>query len=161
MMRSAVACALLALALHASASVAPEVTLDYEVQKVVQTGSTDPAAATLLVPADAVAPGDELVYTIAFTNEGASAVAARGVVITNPIPPELVFVAGSAAGDDTEISYSVDDGRTFAPPEGLTVAADGIERTAPASSYTTIRWVFTVPLEPGATSRVWFRARLE
>ena len=51
---------------------------------------------TRLVSAATVVPGDEIVYTITFRN--VSEENAGGIVITDPVPAEMSYVAGSAFG---------------------------------------------------------------
>ena len=69
-------------------------------------------------PPSEVFSGDVLRYTIVFENRSTQDVAAGSVVITNPLPEETFYLDGSAMGDDTLISYSV-DGETFAGPAEL------------------------------------------
>jgi uncharacterized repeat protein (TIGR01451 family) len=143
----ATACGL-ALVASVTGAAAP-VALEYRVEKVVRSTPTDGTASVARAPAVEVAPGDELIYTIAFTNGGGETLPPRGVVVTNPLPAELEYVAGSASGADTEIAFSSDGGLTFAVSE------------APASAYTTIRWTFLAELPPGATGEVSFHARVK
>jgi uncharacterized repeat protein (TIGR01451 family) len=150
--------ALCAVPTHADA---PDVRLTHSVQKVVSTAAADGTTTTALVAADRVTPGDELVYTIRFENVGAEAVAAGRLVITNPVPEELEYLPGTATGEDMAITFSVDGGRRFAVPEALTVSADGVVGSAPASAYTTLRWVLIPALPAGASGDVSFRARLK
>lgn len=112
-----------------------------------------------LVTADEVFPGDELVYTITFTNEGREEVAAGTIVITNPIPEVAEYVEGSAAGEDTFITFSV-DGETFAEPDGLTLQRGGRQIIASPADYTAIRWAYQHALEPGELGTVSFAIRL-
>jgi uncharacterized repeat protein (TIGR01451 family) len=107
-----------------------------------------------------VVPGKDVIYTLTFKNVGTSS--GNDIVINNPIPEHTIYKTGSAAGPDTRISFSVDGGQNFAPPEQLTVTgADGNTRTAKAVDYTTIRWQYTKPLQPGKKSSVEFRVVLQ
>lgn len=107
-------------------------------------------------PAKAV-PGTEVIFTTVFEN--VSNKPAGDIVITNPVPDNTSYKAGSAMGRDTEITYSVDGGRNFAAPEQLKVkGADGKMRTAQASEYTHIRWRYKKQLPPGKSGDVSFRA---
>jgi uncharacterized repeat protein (TIGR01451 family) len=138
------------LALAASATgAAATVALEYRVEKVVRSTAADGTESVDRAPAEAVAAGDELIYTIGFTNEGGETVEARGVVVTNPLPAELEYVAGSASGADTEVAFSSDGGLTFAVSD------------EPASACTTIRWTYLAELPPGATGEVSFHARVK
>ena len=162
--RMAVPFLALVLGLWASAAAA-EVKLEHTIQKVVHKSGSGGAAPgadeTTLVPADRAIPGDELVYTITFTNNGAKAVDAGSVVVTNPIPAELEYLPGTAFGAGTTVSFSTDGGKTFAEPNRLTAVVDGATVAAPVTAYTTIRWTFAPALAPGASSTVSFHARLK
>ena len=107
-----------------------------------------------------VVPGKDVIYTLTFKNVGTSS--GNDIVINNPIPEHTVYKTGSASGTDTRISFSVDGGQNFAPPEQLTVTeANGNTRSAKSSEYTTIRWQYTKPLQPGNKSSVEFRVVLQ
>jgi uncharacterized repeat protein (TIGR01451 family) len=111
-----------------------------------------------LVPADTVVPGDDVVYTITFTN--ISDQSAENIVITNPIAESLTYVQGSAFGPGTFIEFSVDNGKSFAPPEKLLVATNGDTRPARAEDFTHVRWTMQNELEAGAQGMARFKARL-
>jgi uncharacterized repeat protein (TIGR01451 family) len=112
------------------------------------------------VPAAMVVPGDEVIYTLNYTNVGEEP--ADSVIITDPVPEHMVYTEGSAEGADTVITFSVDKGATYGLPAVLTVAgADGKERPAKGSDYTHIRWTLQRSLAPGEKGGVSFRARLE
>ena len=112
-----------------------------------------------LVPAETVVPGESVVYTITFTN--ISDDAADNVVITNPIADSLTYVDGSAFGPGAEIQFSVDNGKTFADREALTVTEEGVVRAASAEDFTHIRWVMQQELAAGAQGVARFSAVLE
>ena len=114
-----------------------------------------------LVEPNRVIPGDELRYSVRFTNVGDQPVDAGSVVITNPVPGNTEYLEGTAAGDSAQILYSVDAGAQFGSPSVLRVTENGSEAPANASDYTTIRWVYAPGLEPGATGTVSFNVRLK
>jgi uncharacterized repeat protein (TIGR01451 family) len=114
-----------------------------------------------LIAPDSVIPGDELRYSVRFTNVGKEAVDARSVVITNPIPANTEYLEGSAVGDTTEIQFSVDKGTAFGAATGLTIARNSSEAPANARDYTTIRWIYEPGLAPGETGLVSFNVRLK
>ena len=108
------------------------------------------------VPLTKAAPGDEVIYTTTFTNQGAKP--AGNVAITNPVPANTTYVGGSAFGDNTQITYSVDGGKTYAAPDKLNIkTAEGRERPALPSEYTHIRWVYKGELAPAKTGTSGFR----
>ncbi len=113
---------------------------------------------TRLVAADTVVPGDVVIYTT--TVENISDESAENVVVNNPVPEHLSYVAGSAFAPGMVIEFSVDGGATYAPAEELTVVEDGQSRAATAEDFTHIRFVLQGQLAAGAQGIVRFRARL-
>jgi uncharacterized repeat protein (TIGR01451 family) len=113
-------------------------------------------AATRLVPAAKVVPGDEVVWTITASNVCDAPTA--DVAITNPVPQHMRYVGDSAFGPGAAIEFSL-DGAAFAPPEALTVAeADGSRRPARADEYSAIRWVLPHAIGPNEQWLVRYRA---
>lgn len=115
------------------------------------------------VPAERVVPGTEVIYSTVATNE--EKVEATNVVITNPIPEHMVYVAdsaiSSAMGSATKITYSV-DGTTFDVPEKLEIIEeDGTVRPATAEDYKAVRWVCDFAIKPNGKVTVSYRARLK
>ncbi len=112
------------------------------------------------VPAKKVIPGTVVVYTITASNTGKQDVEA--VVVTDPIPENMVYVDGSVFGAGTNITFSVDGGKNYDVAEKLVVQdAKGQSRPAMAENYTHIRWLFNFALKPGESAPVWFKARLK
>ena len=111
-----------------------------------------------LVPVDTVVPGDDVVYTITFTN--VSDESAENIVITNPISENLTYVQGSAFGPGTVIEFSVDNGQNFAAPNELMVGNNGEQRPADAEDFTHVRWTMQNELQAGAQGTARFKARL-
>ena len=112
---------------------------------------------TKLVPAAKVVPGTEVVWTITASNVCKQP--AENAVINNAVPAYMTYVAHSASGTGSDISYSL-DGKTFAADGQLTVEDDGAKRAARADEYKHIRWVFRDALQPGASAFARFRAVL-
>ena len=107
-----------------------------------------------------VVPGDVVIYTTTYTNIGKDA--AEKVVITNPVPEHMNYVDKSAGGEGVKIDFSVDNGKSYAAPDGLTITdAQGKKRKAGPADFTTIRWTLVKPLQPGGTGSVFFRAKLQ
>ncbi len=109
-------------------------------------------------PVKKAVPGSEVIYTTRFTNEGAKP--AGDIVITNPVPGNTTYVGGSAFGENTAITYSL-DGKSFAAPDKLKVKTPEGERPALPAEYTQIRWAYKGELAPGKTSEVGFRVRIK
>lgn len=112
------------------------------------------------VPAAKVVPGDVVIYTIYYTNNGADS--AENFVITNPVPEHMAYLAESAGGENTEITFSVDGGKSYSVPGDLTIAdSEGNPKAAGPSDYTHIRWMLNQPVAPEGTGYVFFKAQLE
>ena len=110
--------------------------------------------------ASSVVPGTEVIYTITATNTGSEA--ADNIVVTNPIPPQTVYVDGSASGANTVIMFSVDGGNSYDMAAKLTIKnAAGVARPATAADYTHVRWTFGYSLDPGQKGDVWYRTRVK
>lgn len=121
------------------------ITLDEQGKKVVKR-----------VPAEKVTPGSEVIYTTRFKYNGSQS--AEDVVISNPIPEHTIYRLGSASGQDTEIVYSADGGKSFHAADQLRVVdANGAERAAQATDYTDVRWTYRGQLQPGDEGKVEFR----
>ena len=87
-------------------------------------------------------PGGIVTYTLAYTAGGTAP--SYGITIVDPIPANTDYVAGSAAGASTAITFSHDGGVTYDASE-----------TAPV---THIRWQRTSPLAPGGSGTTSFQA---
>jgi uncharacterized repeat protein (TIGR01451 family) len=116
---------------------------------------------TKVAPVEKIVPGDEVTYTLTYTNKTGKPV--TDIAITNPVPKHTRYKDGSAEGAGTVITFSVDGGKTFAAPEKLTVTSKDksgrdVQRPAVAQDYTHIRWQVKQTLTPGQSGSVRFRA---
>lgn len=111
-------------------------------------------------PVDKAVPGTVVIFTTTFENTGKKP--AGNIVIHNPIPNDTEYQAGSAFGENTAITFSVDGGKSFDVAESLKVkAADGTQHIAPAKAYTHIRWTYKGQLAVGGNSKVGFKAAIQ
>jgi len=112
------------------------------------------------VPAAKVVPGSEVIFTTTYVNT--SKEKAEKAVITNPLPEHMVYKENSVQGKGTQITFSIDNGKSFNIPAKLFVF-DAAGRKFPArpQDYTHIRWELQTPLQPGAAGEVSFRAILK
>ena len=115
---------------------------------------------TRLVAAARVLPGEELLFTVTYTNTGNEP--AENITIVNPVPEHMDYVVRSASGDDTAVTFSVDGGESFATEQDLSVTdAQGTKRPAAAEDYTHVRWIVGSDIAPGDSGKVQFTAVVE
>jgi len=137
-----------------------QVTLESMIQKEIEVVNEAGEKEIQLVEVGNAIPGDELIFTVTYTNQGVEL--AENVVLVNPLPEQTEYIGGSADGKGTAITFSVDEGGSYDLPDKLRVVGkDGQPRTALAEEYTHIRWVRTGPLSPGKSGKVFFRVRLK
>jgi uncharacterized repeat protein (TIGR01451 family) len=137
-----------------------QVVLKSTIHREIEVVNEDGEKEIQLVEAGNAIPGDELIFTVTYTNQGTEP--AENVVLVNPVPEHTEYIGGSAGDGDATITFSVDDGSSYDLPENLTVTGeDGRPRTAQAQEYTHIRWVRTGPLSSGEGGKVVFRVRLK
>lgn len=117
------------------------------------------AKTVTLIPAEKVVPGDVVLFTNHYKNEGKQP--AEDVVISNPVPKHMTYLDGSAFGEGATITFSFDKGKSFDTPGRLVKTEKGKKRTARAEEYTHIRWTFKNPIPPGKEGDLGFRARLK
>jgi uncharacterized repeat protein (TIGR01451 family) len=106
-------------------------------------------------------PGDRLGYTLAFTNTTKGTV--KNVQFVDPLPQGLVYRIGSARADQAvRIDYSIDGGKSYAAQPVVVVMENGkrVEKPAPRTAYTHIRWTVIGPLAPGAQVTAGFQAEV-
>jgi uncharacterized repeat protein (TIGR01451 family) len=108
------------------------------------------------VPARLLQQGQVVYYTVRITNH--STVPLRNVAVVQPVPANTAYIADSASGPGADVSFSVDGGHTFGPPEALTIEVEGAKQLAQAEKYTHIRWQLRNALAPGSTALARFRA---
>ena len=115
------------------------------------------------VTAESVSPGQVLFFTLNYTNKGDEK--AVNVVVNNPIPDGTVYVNDSAKGKGSDITFSIDQGKTFKKASLLTyefAEASGKKKKLKASpeQYTHVRWVIK-EVPPGASGSLSFQVRVK
>ena len=144
-------------ALLSSPLYAGGINIDMVVQKVVQTKGANGNTTIEHVPADITVPGDVVIYTTTYHNEGDKP--ADKVSIVNVIPKEVRLITDSLKGN-AAVTYSVDDGVKFDSPENLHIITEAqASRLATADDYTHLRW-FIITLTAGKAGEVSFQARI-
>ena len=131
-----------------------------QVNELVQQLDADGQARLVAVAPDKIVPGDRILYTTRFQNDGVEP--SDNIVITNPIPSEVRYLAGTAYGENCDIVFSVDGGQHWGKPEQLQVRmADGQLRAAQAGDYTHIRWQYQSSLATRQSSQISYQAQLK
>ena len=115
---------------------------------------------TKRVEAKNVEPGSAIFYTITFKNDGDEK--ATKAVVDNPVPKNTQYVPGSAYGENAEITFSIDNGKTYNKPSMLYYEVtekqgQKSKRVASPDTYTNIKWVIPV-IEKGQKGTVGFKA---
>jgi len=108
-------------------------------------------------------PGDTIIYTITYTNNTAEPV--TDAIINDPIPAGTLYVPESAKGEGSDITFSIDNGKTFQKPTILyyDVEAGGKKerKVATPDQYTNVRWTLTKTIPPKGTGKVTFRVKVK
>ena len=111
------------------------------------------------VKASKVVPGTVIRYVNSLNNSGDKS--ATKLVVNNPVPENMEYIASSASCASTcTLSYSVDGGKTYKQPEELFLGVGEERHMAMASEYTDIRWVVDA-LAATSQSTVEYKARLK
>ncbi len=125
----------------------PEVKLEMGVEKqitVVDENGVEKLEWQALEGEAAVQPGDVLRYVVETSNGGD--IAAKNLVVEQPIPAEMTYVLDSQKGNSEATAvYSIDNGETFvAEPMVEVTLEDGTKemQPAPAEAYTHVKWSF-------------------
>ena len=115
---------------------------------------------TKMVPAQRVVSGDIVMYTLEVRNTARESVPAPTVVY--PVPEHMIYAPDSAVGPGSEVTYSVDAGRSFDTPENLKIQEPGGSvRPATSVDYTHIRWQLKNALKGNSVAFLRFRARVK
>ncbi len=96
------------------------------------------------------APGDTILYVITASNEGDALM--KNPVIVDPIPTGVTYVENSANGDNSKISFSIDQGSAYLtwPPYYTVRNSKGllVKRAASPDMVTHIKWDINIELKP-------------
>ena len=157
-----------AVLLGALALAASGLKLELVSYKVVKVQTEEGRTVEKRVPAAEVAPGDVLLWVL--TAENVSGRTLKQVALTIPIPPNTVYVAGSARplklGEVVVQPLFSYDGVHFSPPplkKRVRVEENGkvVEKevVVPPEEYTHVRWLLP-ELKPGEKVQVSLRTRV-
>jgi uncharacterized repeat protein (TIGR01451 family) len=151
--------ALLAAAPLAISAAEASMTARQVVEKEVVTVAANGEETVSRVPADKVTPGETIVYSIKYKNDGAAP--AGDIVLVMPVPKEVAYVEGSIDGEEgASVSFSADGGETYVARGRLTVVEGGEARPARGDEITHIKWTLTAPVAAKAEGEVSYKAVL-
>lgn len=109
-----------------------------------------------------VTPGEVVNFTMSSVNEGSSSALEYRAV--GQIPKSATFVLGSALGDGTRVTYSIDNGDKFSSTPMIDEKQpDGTIKkvAAPVWMYTQLRFEWTDPLVAGGKNVASYRVRVK
>ncbi len=140
---------------------APKVTLDMVAEKEVTVEEKGKLVKKRVVT-DTVEQGDEVIYTLTYSNVGDED--ARNIRLNNKIPDNSTYILDSAWGDGADIQFSIDSGKTFKGPSLLAYEITGedgkkIKRKATPDTYTDILWVVK-EVPAGKSGTVGFKIKV-
>lgn len=120
-------------------------------QKVVQkdTQGKEQVSWNVLTKDTTVQKGTILRFQVVAKNTGDRS--AEKLVVTQPIPKGTTYTIGTATPSEAELTYSIDNGKTFAANPMVQVALpDGRTemQPAPPEAYSHVRWAFTKSIAP-------------
>ncbi|NNE40762.1 MAG: DUF11 domain-containing protein [Marinicaulis sp.] len=146
-------------ALLAAAPAWAEISAEQRIEKEIVEKGPNGEVRLARVAADTVQPGEEVIYSLSYSNKAADA--AEAVVLVIPVPDEITYVEGSATGENLNILFSADGGETFVARGRLTVVEDGRPRAAKGDEITHIKWTLASALKPSQAGEVSFRGILK
>ena len=140
----------------------PEVTVNMSAEKEVVEVVAGKSVKKL-VPAKSADPGEKLIFTLQYKNQGNEK--ATNVKVDNPIPKDTVFIVGSGIGKNSKMLFSIDGGKTYKKPSLLTYeetlpGGKKIKKQASPEQYTHVRWIIDEIL-PGSEGKVGFQVRVK
>ncbi|WP_455366114.1 hypothetical protein [Kaarinaea lacus] len=118
---------------------------------------------TKRVAAQSADPGQKLIFTLQYKNDGNEK--ATNVKVDNPIPHNTVYIVGSGIGKNSKMLFSIDGGKTYKQPSLLTyeeTLANGqkVKKQASPEQYTHVRWVIS-EVPPGKAGTVGFQVQMK
>ena len=125
---------------------AQELIVEQQVERVIVIEDEEGGLEMELLPAEEVKPGEQLFYSVTYSNPGETP--ARDAVLTLPVPAVVSLLEDSAMAeyDQASVDFSMDGGATYVPREKL-IAESGLDEIQPVSvpmpeEITHMRWTF-------------------
>jgi uncharacterized repeat protein (TIGR01451 family) len=118
---------------------------------------------TKRIPAQSADPGQKLIFTLQYKNDGNEK--ATNVKVDNPIPENTIYIVGSGIGKNSKMLFSIDGGKSYKQPSLLTyeeTLPDGkkVKKQASPEQYTHVRWVIS-EVPPGKAGTVGFQVKMK
>jgi len=153
----------MAVPLAARNAAVQQVAINRPLVKVSLTGAIERGSKKISIEkAGPVSPGEVVSYTMNSVNEGSAP--AREYKAVGQIPRSATFVAGSALGSYSQISYSIDNGQQFSAQPMIDQKQDDgtIKKVAaPVSMYTQVRFAWADPLAAGGKVAASYQVRIK
>jgi uncharacterized repeat protein (TIGR01451 family) len=106
-----------------------------------------------LVPISKAVPGDVIVYKISASNISNRPI--NNLVVNQKIRPGTMYVINSASAvKGANLTFSIDGGKTY------TATPLVAKKSAPASSYTNVRWAFVGSVSPKSQSELSYEVKV-
>ena len=142
---------------------AQELIVEQQVERVIVI--EDEEGGLEMLPAEEVKPGEQLFYSVTYSNPGETP--ARDAVLTLPVPADVSLLEDSAMAeyDQASVDFSMDGGATYVPREKL-IAESGLDEIQPVSvsmpeEITHMRWTFNREIGPKDSGKIFFAAVLK
>ncbi|PLX45143.1 MAG: hypothetical protein C0609_03950 [Deltaproteobacteria bacterium] len=119
---------------------------------------------TKRLPVDTSYPGDEIIYTLTYLNNGDAP--AVGATLTDPIPEGTFYLSGSATDKGALLTFSADGGESYMPEPKVIITVKTPEGTmaqenAKPEDYTHIRWKLSASIPPGEGGSFEFKVKVK
>ncbi|CUS57112.1 MULTISPECIES: DUF11 domain-containing protein [unclassified Hyphomonas] len=144
---------------------AQELIVEQQVERVIVIEDEEGGLEMELLPAEEVKPGEQLFYSVTYSNPGETP--ARDAVLTLPVPADVSLLEDSAMAeyDQASVDFSMDGGATYVPREKL-IAESGLDEIQPVSvsmpeEITHMRWTFNREIGPKDSGKIFFAAVLK
>lgn len=139
----------------------PNLVVEVQVQRVVEKADGKGGIETVLEPAQKTQRDDVLVYRLRWKNTGD--LAAKGAVLSDPVPEGTTLLRGSMEGAPAEVTYSIDGEDFSAWPQEKVADGKGNEtwKDAPESSVRHIRLRLAEAVPPGGQGEASFKVLVQ
>jgi len=150
------------LVLPLTALAGPEIVLNMVSEKEIMVEENGKQVKKKVLAKETV-PGDELIFSITYKNEGDEV--AKNVAIKNPIPEGTVYVIDSTQGNNADITFSIDKGLTFKKPGMLTYeskdsSGKSVKSKASYEQYSHVKWLVK-EVQPGEDGTVSYKVKVK